>query len=87
MISGAISDDLEIACRFVFDVRERVDDDQQADYHYEREYDCESLPHRDLVSGLQRFAIARAKVLPVVRSRLRIAIPVSFETFREFRQW
>src|SRR5688500_14447016 len=87
MISGAIRDDLEIARRFVLHVRERVDDDQQADYHYEREYDCESLPHRDLVSGLQRFAIACAKVLPVVRSRLRIAIPVSFETFREFRQW
>src|SRR5687767_15228736 len=69
MISGAIRDDLEIARRFVLHVRERVDDDQQADYHYEREYDCESLPHLDLVSGLQRFAIACAKVLPVVRSR------------------
>src|SRR5687768_743842 len=87
MVGGSVRGNFEIARLVFLNVRERIDNHQQADSHYTREYDCESLAHRDLVSGLQRFTVARAKILPVVWSYLREAIPVSFKTFRESFEW
>ena len=83
VIRGPVGSEFDIVVGFFLNVADRIDNDKQADYHYERENDCESLAHRGSVSGLQRFTIARAKVLPVVGGCLDEAVPVAFKSFRE----
>jgi hypothetical protein len=46
VIGRTVGGEFEVVVRFFLHVADGIDNDQQADYHYEREYDCESLAHR-----------------------------------------
>src|SRR6185503_6159459 len=83
MIRRSVWSDFVILFLAFLRIRKGADKDQHADDDGEGEKDGESLAHRLLRVSLQSCKITGAKVLPVVWSCVRKAVPVALETFGE----